>query len=287
MLVTAAPSSEDSSTRRRALPRVTPYPAWRGPASYLAYVPASSTGSICGLSSSIMKAQLPRVVLDHELLVEIERHLVAGWRCNDGAAEIGRIDRQPLRRLVRAERLLGDLERLASAMRLADLDLVTRPELVRRDVGRPAVDGEVTVGDEVACLRAGRRDAHPVDHVVEPQLERPQEVLPGHAGSVLGVDEVVPELALEDPVGPAHLLLLTQLEAVLADLAAADAVLAGRRRAPLERALLGIAAAALQEELCAFPAAEAADGLGVTGHGSSGSRRDAAWAGGSRCAGLG
>ena len=31
--------------------------------------------------------------------------------------------------------------------------------------------------------------------------------------------------------------------------AAADAVLAGRRRAPLERALLGIAAAALQEEL--------------------------------------
>ena len=27
----------------------------KGPASYLAYVPASSTGSICGLSSSIMR----------------------------------------------------------------------------------------------------------------------------------------------------------------------------------------------------------------------------------------
>src|SRR6187401_128068 len=160
MLVTAAPSRDDRSTRRRALPRVTPYPACRGPASYLAYVPASSTGSICGLSSSIMKAQLPRVVLDHELLVEIERHLVAGWRRNDGPAEIGRVDGQPLRRLVRAERLLGDLERLASAMCLADLDLVARLELERRDVGRPAVDGEMTVGHEVAGLRTRCGDSH-------------------------------------------------------------------------------------------------------------------------------
>src|SRR4051812_1780472 len=232
-----------------------------------------------------MKAQLPRVVLDHELLVEIERHLVAGWRRHDGSAEIGRIDGQPLGRLVRAERLLGDLERLTSTMRLADLDLVARLELVRRDVGRPAVDGEVTVGHEVTSLRARSGDAHPVDHVVQPQLQRAEEVLAGHARTVLRIDEVVAELAFEDPVGPADLLLLAKLETVLADLAAADAVLAGRRRAPLERALLGIAAAALEEELCAFPAAEAADGSGVTGHGSSGSRRDAASAGGSRCAG--
>jgi hypothetical protein len=49
-------------------------------------------------------------------------------------------------------------------------------------------------------------------------------------------DEVVAELALEDAVGAADLLLLAELEAVLADLAAAHAVLAGRRRAPLERA---------------------------------------------------
>ena len=170
-------------------------------------------------------------------------------------------------------------------MRLADLDLVARLELVRRDVGRPAVDGEVAVGDELAGLGARRREAHPVDDVVEPQLERAQQVLAGHAGSVLGVDEVVAELALEDAVDAADLLLLAQLEAVLADLAAADAVLAGRRRAALEGALLGIAAAALEEELRALPAAEAADGSGVAGHGPRRSRRGAAWAGGSRCAG--
>jgi len=71
---------------------------------------------------------------------------------------------------------------------------------------------------------------------------------------------------LKDGVDAAHLLLLAQLETELADLAASDAVLAGRRRAPLEGALLRVAAAALQEELGAFPPAQAADGFGVTGH---------------------
>jgi hypothetical protein len=35
-LGTAAPGSDERRTRRSALPRVTPYPAGRGPASYLA-----------------------------------------------------------------------------------------------------------------------------------------------------------------------------------------------------------------------------------------------------------
>ena len=59
---------------------------------------------------------LPRVVLDHELLVEVERHLVAAGKVDDRPGQVGGIDGQPLRRLVRAERLLGDLERLTAAM---------------------------------------------------------------------------------------------------------------------------------------------------------------------------
>src|SRR6476469_677 len=101
----------------------------------------------------------------------------------------------------------------------------------------------------MAGLRTRRGDAHPVDDVVEPQLERAEQVLAGHAGPVLGVDEVVAELPLEDAVGTADLLLLAKLEAVLADLATTDAVLTGGSRATLEGALLGIAAAALEEEL--------------------------------------
>ena len=154
------------------------------------------------------------------------------------------------------------------------------------DVGRPAVDGKVAVVDELAGLRPRRCEAHPVDDVVEPELEVPEEALAGDAGAVLGVDEVVPELSLEDAVDAADLLLLTKLEAVLADLPAPDPVLAGGRRTALEGALLRVAAGPLQEELGAFPAAETADGSGVSGHWFlSPLRPGAAWGRGSRCGG--
>jgi hypothetical protein len=47
--VTAAPSSDERRTRRSALPRSRRSRPAVGLASYLAYVPASSTGSICGV----------------------------------------------------------------------------------------------------------------------------------------------------------------------------------------------------------------------------------------------
>ena len=180
---------------------------------------------------------------------------------------------------------LTTLNGSAVAADLADLELVARLELVRRDVRRDAVHGEVAVVDELAGGRSRRGEAGAVDDVVEPQLERAQQVLAGHAGAVLGGDEVVAELLLEHAVGLADLLLLAQLQPVLADLAAADAVLAGGRRTALEGALLRIAARALQEELRALAPADPADGFGVTSHESFGPRRGAAWAGGNRCAG--
>ena len=111
-----------------------------------------------------------------------------------------------------------------------------------------------------------------------------EEALAGDARAILGVNEVVPELPLEDAVDAANLLLLTELHPVLADLAAADAVLAGGRRPALEGALLGVAARPLQEELGALPSAETADGFGVSGHWFlSLLRPGAAWGRGSRC----
>src|SRR5204863_5133135 len=62
------------------------------------------------------------------------------------------------------------------------------------------------------------------------------------------------------------LLLLTQLHAVLRDLAPAHDVLPWRGRSAFEAALLGVAATALEEELHAFPAAEAADWSVVASH---------------------
>jgi hypothetical protein len=125
------------------------------------------------------------------------------------------------------------------------------------------------VAHHLACLGSRHREAHAVDDVVEAKLQHSQQVLAGHARRRTGRLEVALELALEDAVDAADLLLLAKLHAVVANLAAADAVLPGRRLAALERALLGIAARALEEELGALPAAQPADRIGVTGHLSS------------------
>ena len=66
---------------------------------------------------------------------------------------------------------------------------------------------------------------------------------------------VVVELLLEHLVVAARLLLLAQLQQVLALLDAAAAVLARRVRAPLDGALVGEAALALEEELLRLAAA--------------------------------
>ena len=79
--------------------------------------------------------------------------------------------------------------------------------------------------------------------------------------------EQVAERLLVDAVGPLGLLLLTQLEAVLAPLLASPGVLTRRVSALGDRALDGLAAGALEEQLHAFAAAELALGAGVARHG--------------------
>src|SRR4051794_39142860 len=125
---------------------------------------------------------------------------------------------------------------------------------------------EVAVADELARLRGGGGEAESVDDVVEPRLEHPQQLLAGDARALRGLGVVGAELLLEQAVVAARLLLLAQLEQVLALLDAAAAVLTRRVRAALDGALLGEAALALQEELHAFAPADAALGAGISGH---------------------
>jgi hypothetical protein len=134
-----------------------------------------------------------------------------------------------------AERFAADgLERIALRARLSDLDTIADLELIRGDVHGATVDSEVAVRNELARLRSRQREAGSEHHVVEPQLQHPEEVLAGDAGAAVGRLEVVPELALQHEVDAAHLLLLAQLQTVLADLAAADAVLTRRGGPALE-----------------------------------------------------
>ena len=154
-----------------------------------------------------------------------------------------------------------------SALVAAHGDRVARAHRVRRDVHLLAVDGEVAVADELARLRARRREAQPVDDVVEPALEHLQQQLARDALLPVGRLEVAAELVLEHAVGALDLLLLAQLHAVADHLRLArPAVLAGRDVALLDRALVRVAALALQEELHAFAPAEPADRTDISSH---------------------
>ena len=76
----------------------------------------------------------------------------------------------------------------------------------------------------------------------------------------------VAELLLEHAVDAARLLLLAELEQVLAVADATTAVLAGRVRLALHRAAHGVALRALEEQLHPLATAELADGTRVTRH---------------------
>src|SRR5436305_9992769 len=128
-----------------------------------------------------------------------------------------------------------------------DPDHVPVAQLVRSDIHASAVDHPVAVQDQLPSLAPGGSEAEPHEHVVEAAFQHPEEVLardPRLARRLLVVDA---ELLLEHAVVATRLLLLAQLDPVLALLLAAAAVPAGRIRAPLDAAFVGETALALQE----------------------------------------
>src|SRR6185437_6597298 len=98
-----------------------------------------------------------------------------------------------------------------------------------------------------------------------------------------GLLVVAAELLLQHAVRPAGLLLLAVLEQVLGLLGPATAVLPGRERPGLERALRTIAFAALEEQLHLLASAAPAVGTCVTSHLSLPLRPGGASADGTRC----
>ena len=98
-------------------------------------------------------------------------------------------------------------------------------------------------------------------------IEESEEVLAGHVGAALRLFKESAELRLAEAIDAAHLLLLAQLETVVAHLAAAYGVHAWRGWTALKGALLGIATRALQEELRPLAAALTADWTRIATHG--------------------
>ena len=119
---------------------------------------------------------------------------------------------------------------------------------------------------ELTRLGARAGEAEPVDDVVEACLEHPEQVLARRSEATRRLLVGRAELLLEQAVVAARLLLLAELQEVLALLDAPASVLARRIAATLDRALLGEAALALQEELHALAAADAALGSEISCH---------------------
>src|SRR5262249_28069723 len=113
---------------------------------------------------------------------------------------------------------------------------------------------------------AGRREAEPVDDVVEPGLERTKEVLAGNAALARRLLVVGAELRLEQAVVAAGPLLLPPLQQGIGLLDSAPGAVARRVAAALDGALLGQAALALEEELHALAAALLALRRTIAGH---------------------
>src|SRR5262249_15874257 len=124
------------------------------------------------------------------------------------------------------------------ALRLrSDLDDVVASHLVGGNRHPLAVDEHMTVTHELPGLVPARREVGAVHHVVEAQLQHPEEGLAGDAGLAVRLGVEVAELALEYAIDAARLLLLAELEHVLALADATAAVLTRRVRLALDRAL--------------------------------------------------
>src|SRR5215469_438754 len=229
---------------------------------------------------------LLRVVLDDELFLDLGVDLRPPRKLVDEDLHLVGHDLKPRRDAALAGLGARDDHRGELKGLPRDLDDVVLGDPVRRDVDALAVDQEVAVADKLAGHVAALGEAGPVDDVVEAALQDLQEGLAGPAGAPGGLLVVTLELLLEHAVDAPRLLLLPDLDQVLAVLLPVAAVLARRVRPDLDRALRRVALGALEEQLDLLAAAKLAIRPCVTSHKSLSCRLrpDAASAGGSHCA---
>src|SRR5262249_39972316 len=147
-------------------------------------------------------------------------------------------------------------------------DLVAWTQDDARDVDAAAVHRHVPVAHELARLRPRERETQAVHHVVEPRLEQAQHLFARAPLPAGRVEVVLLELTLDDAVDAPHLLLLAEADRVLAELHAGVTVLPGGVGPARVRALLGVAALALEVELHPLAAAQLANGTVISSHSS-------------------
>src|SRR5256712_392962 len=210
--------------------------------------------------------ELARIKLDDQLLLDGLVNVVASGLREPLGGNLLLVQAEPRRDRALLAGVEGILDPVDVLALFLDRDHIADANGVRGDVDETAVDGDVSVGDELPGVSPRGGKADPVDDVVQPRLQQAEQVEAGDAGHLGGSVEVEPELALEQEVDPARALLGPQLDPVVGHLAAADlGVHAGRHRATVEGALRE-ALLPLEEKLDALAAAVPADRAFVAGH---------------------
>src|SRR5215467_1179882 len=209
---------------------------------------------------------LLRVVLDDQLFLDLGVDLRPARQRVHQHAHLVRDDLQPGGGGPLAGFGAGHDERRHLVRLLAHLDDVGLGDPVGGDVHLLAVDQDVAVADQLPRHVPALGEAGPVDDVVQPALQDLEHDFTGLAALAGGLFVVVAELPLQHAVDPLGLLLLADLEQVLALLGPVAPVLARRVGPDLNGALGRVALGALQEQLGLLAAAALAVRAGVSSH---------------------
>src|SRR5687768_4449551 len=241
------------------------------PACHLRRPPAAGLvgcgPAVCEITPRRSWVSLLRIQLDDELFLHGQIDLFARRDRADLGRHALRVELQPLRHPAALDLFEGVHDRGVLPAALTDPDDVAGLHRERWNVDLAAIHDEMTVAHELPCLWTRGREPESIGHVVEPPFKQLQQRFTSDAARPLRLLEVAAELVLEDPVDALHLLLLAELHSVAGELLLAGlAVLAGREVALLDRALLRVAALALEEQLHALAAAETADRSDVACH---------------------
>src|SRR5258706_11030370 len=212
-------------------------------------------------------AALSRIQLDHQTFVDRGRQIGTRRKRLERAFHFLCIDLDPFREAARFGGSDCALDAKLLLRLRRDFDRVARPHLVGRHVDALAVYEDGVMAHDLARLGAACTEPHTVRDGIQARLQQLQKTLARHALAARGLCIGLAELALEEPVYAAQLLLLPQLLAEIGHAAAAFlSVLSRRIAAALDRAFVGEAFLALEEELLPLAAALAALGIEISGH---------------------
>ena len=146
---------------------------------------------------------------------DVEVDVCLGGHSNDLTGQSVLIAIQPLGSSNKSISFLQSLEEGIGSALLANSNHITGLDQVAGDIYPAAIDGEVTVVDQLTGLTAGVSEAQTVDNIVQSALNQSQQVVTGVTLVTSGLLIVVAELLLLDTVNKLNLLLTSLLPEAL------------------------------------------------------------------------